>query len=58
MLLSDSGRHSRTLLRAMSCYTEPCMFVDVSAPRWSILHINEAVTEQTGRLLWLQPVRA
>lgn len=47
-------RHSRKLLRAMSCYTQPCMFVDVSAPRWSIMHINEAVTQQIGEhcLLW------
>ena len=51
-------RHSRTLLRAMSCYTEPCMFVDVSAPRWSILHINEAVIEQTGLLRWLSRASA
>ncbi len=41
-------RHSLKLLRAMSCYSEPYMFVDVASPRWAILHINDAVTEKTG----------
>ena len=44
-------RHSHKLLRAMTCYTEPFMFVDVAAPGWRIMHVNEALTEQTGACL-------
>ena len=41
-------RHSLKLLRAMDCYKEPYLFVDVASPRWAILHINDAVTQKTG----------
>ena len=39
----------------MSCYTEPFMFVDVAAPGWSIMHISDALTEQTGEPLHSPP---
>ena len=59
MMCCSLRRHSRKLLRAMSCYTQPCMFVDVATPRWSIIHINEAVTEQIGEhlhFIWCTPI--
>ena len=37
------------------------MFVDVSTPQWSVMHINEAVIEQTGLMhcshLCFHPIR-
>ena len=41
-------RHSHKLQRAMTCYTEPFMFVDTAAPGWRIMHINDALTVRTG----------
>jgi hypothetical protein len=43
-------RHSLTLLRAIDCYERPFLFVDVTPPRWRIMHLNEAATEHTGEL--------
>ena len=36
------------LKRAMDCYQQSYLFVDVSAPGWQILHVNQAFTKCTG----------
>ena len=36
------------LKRAMDCYQQGYLFVDVSSPGWQILHVNQAFTKCTG----------
>ena len=36
------------LKRAMDCYQQGYLFVDVSPPGWQILHVNQAFTKCTG----------
>ena len=36
------------LKRAMDCYQQGYLFVNVSSPGWQILHVNQAFTKCTG----------
>ena len=36
------------LKRAMDCYQQGYLFVDVSEPGWRIMHVNQAFTTSTG----------
>ncbi|KAK9827969.1 hypothetical protein WJX81_002964 [Elliptochloris bilobata] len=36
------------LLRAMDCFQEAIMMVDVREPGWRIMHLNQAAIQQTG----------
>ena len=39
---------SRTLKRAMDCYHQAYLFVDVSEEGWQVLHVNQAFCERLG----------
>ena len=36
------------LTRGMDCYQQAYLFVDVSAPRWRVMHVNPAFSSCTG----------
>ena len=42
---------AKMLKRAMDCYQQGYLFVDVSAPGWRIMHVNQAFSTCTGTLL-------
>ncbi|KAK9918541.1 hypothetical protein WJX75_004858 [Coccomyxa subellipsoidea] len=39
---------SRTLKRAMDCYHQAYLFVDVSVEGWQVMHANQAFCDRTG----------
>ena len=39
---------SKMLKRAMDCYQQGYLFVDVSVPGWRIMHVNQAFSTSTG----------
>ena len=44
---------AKMLKRAMDCYQQGYLFVDVSAPGWRIMHVNQAFSTCTGTF-WLR----
>ena len=38
------------LKRAMDCYNQGYLFVDVAAPGWRVMHVNQAFSTCTGTL--------
>ena len=36
------------LRRGLDCYQQAYLFVDVSAPRWRVMHVNPAFSSRTG----------
>ena len=41
---------SKMLQRAIDCYQQGYLFVDVAAPGWRIMHVNQAFSTCTGML--------
>ena len=41
---------AQMLQRAMDCYHQGYLFVDVAAPGWRIMHVNQAFSTCTGML--------